>query len=212
MAFKNLADALIEIGFQHSTNSENREKIIFEATKNKTRVVISGDQKRSEITSVILHVLNFHNVQADFIIGENYEKASLSTENDFVIIEAKASENLENLRANIALITNISNDENIGNYKNFIYKITAGGVLVYNQEHKNLTDLAENSENYFRKFPYQKPAYTIKNFIFFLETELGEIPLKNSDLELINHMEGARYICQQLGILEENFYEALLSL
>ena len=212
MAFKNLADALIEIGFQHSTNSENREKIIFEATKNKTRVVISGDQKRSEITSVILHVLNFHNVQADFIIGENYEKASLSTENDFVIIEAKASENLENLRANIALITNISNDENIGNYKNFIYKITAGGVLVYNQEHKNLTDLAENSENYFRKFPYQKPAYTAKNDIFFLETELGEIPLKNSDLELINHMEGARYICQQLGILEENFYEALLTL
>ena len=212
MAFKNLADALIEIGFQHSTNSENREKIIFEATKNKTRVVISGDQKRSEITSVILHVLNFHDVQADYIIGENYEKASLSTENDFVIIEAKASENLENLRANIALITNISNDENIGNYKNFIYKITAGGVLVYNQEHKNLTDLAENSENYFRKFPYQKPAYTAKNDIFFLETELGEIPLKNSDLEVINHMEGARYICQQLGILEENFYEALLSL
>ena len=212
MAFKNLADALIEIGFQHSTNSENREKTIFEATKNKTRVVISGDQKRSEITSVILHVLNFHNVQADFIIGENYEKASLSTENDFVIIEAKASENLENLRANIALITNISNDENIGNYKNFIYKITAGGVLVYNQEHKNLTNLAENSENYFRKFPYQKPAYTAKNDIFFLETELGEIPLKNSDLEVINHMEAARYICQQLGILEENFYEALLSL
>ena len=212
MAFKNLADALIEIGFQHSTNSENREKTIFEATKNKTRVVISGDQKRGEITSVILHVLNFHDVQADYIIGENYEKTSLSTENDFVIIEAKSSENLENLHANIALITDISNDENIGNYKNFIQKITAGGVLVYNQEHKNLTDLAENSENYFRKFSYQKPAYTTKNNILFLETELGEIPLKNSDLELINHMEGARYICQQLGILEENFYEALLTL
>ena len=212
MVFKNLAEALAEAGFYDSLDDENREKIIFEATKNKTRVVISGDQKRSEITSVILHVLNFHNVQADFIIGENYEKASLSTENDFVIIEAKSSENLENLHANIALITNISNDENIGNYKNFIQKITAGGVLVYNQEHKNLTDLAENSENYFRKFSYQKPAYTTKNYIFFLETELGEIPLKNSDLEVINHMEGARYICQQLGILEENFYEALLSL
>ena len=123
MVFKNLAEALAEAGFYDSLDDENREKIIFEVTKNKTRVVISGDQKRSEITSVILHVLNFHNVQADFIIGENYEKASLSTENDFVIIEAKASENLENLRANIALITNISNDENIGNYKNFIYKI-----------------------------------------------------------------------------------------
>lgn len=212
MVFKNLAEALSEAGFYDSLDDENREKIIFEATKNKTRVVISSDQKRSEITSVILHVLNFHSIQTDYIIGKNYEKTSLSTENDFVIIEAKASENLENLRANIALITNISNDENIGNYKNFIQKITAGGVLVYNQEHKNLTDLAENSENYFRKFSYQKPAYTTKNDILFLETELGEIPLKNSDLEVINHMEGARYICQQLGILEENFYEALLTL
>ncbi len=34
MAFKNLADALIEIGFQHSTNSENREKIIFDSVEN----------------------------------------------------------------------------------------------------------------------------------------------------------------------------------
>jgi len=211
MAFKNLADALIEIGFQHSTNSENREKIIFEATKNKTRVVISGDQKRSEITSVILHVLNFHNVQADFIIGENYEKASLSTENDFVIIEAKASENLENLRANIALITNISNDENIGNYKNFIQKITAGGVLVYNQEHKNLTDLAENSENYFRKFPYKKPNISTKNDTIALETELGNISLNTQDLALVHQLEGARYICQQLGLLEEDFYEAVMN-
>lgn len=212
MVFKNLAEALAEAGFYDSLDDENREKTIFEATKNKTRVVISGDQKRSEITSVILHVLNFHSIQTDYIIGENYEKASLSTENDFVIIEAKSSENLENLHANIALITDISNTDNVENYKNFIQKITAGGVLVYNQEHKNLKDLAENSENYFRKFPYQKPAYTTKNDTFFLETELGEIPLKNSDLELINHMEGARYICQQLGILEENFYEALLTL
>lgn len=212
MAFKNIADVLIEIGFQHSINSENTEKTIFEATKNKTRVVISGDQKRSESTSVILHVLNFYGVQTDFIIGENYEKASLSSENDFVIIEAKSSENLENTNANIALITDILDDKNLENYKNFIHKITPGGVLVYNQEHKNLTDLAENSENYFRKFPYQKPAYITKNDTFFLETELGNIPFKTSDIETIHHIEGARYICQQLGILEENFYEALLTL
>lgn len=212
MAFKNLADALLEIGFHHSTDSENTEKTIFEATKNKTRVVISGDEKRSEITSIILHVLRFNDVQTDIIIGDNHEKTTLSAENDFVIIEAKPNENLENLCANISLITDISHDENVENYRKLINKITAGGVLVFNEANKTLADLAENSENYFRKFPYQKPATTFKNDMIYLETELGNIPLKNSDLELVNHIEGAKYICQQLGILEESFYEALLTL
>lgn len=212
MAFKNLADALLELGFQHFKDSENTEKTIFEATKNKTRVVISGDQKRSEITSLILHVLNFHNIKTDVILGKNYEKASLSTENDFVIIEAKSTENSENLHANIALISDISNHENAENYRNFIRKITAGGVLVFNEENNTLKNLADTSENYFRKFPYQRPYTTIKNEIIYLDTELGEITLKNSDLELVNHIEGARFICQQLGILEENFFEALLTL
>lgn len=212
MAFKNLADALLELEFNYSTDSDNIEKTIFEATKNKTRVVISGDQKKSEITSLILHVLNFHDIQTDVIFGENYEKTTLSIDNDFVIIEAKPNGNLENLQANITLISDISDDENIENYRNFIRKITAGGVLVFNEDNKTLKDLADNSENYFRKFPYQRPSTTIKNEIIYLDTELGEIPLKNTDLELVNHIEGARYICQQLGILEENFFEALLTL
>lgn len=212
MAFKNLADALLELGIQYSKDSENREKTISEATKNKTRVVISGDQKRSEITSLILHVLNFHDIQTDVIFGENFENASLSTENDFVIIEANPNENLQYLHANIALITDITNDENEENYRNFVRKITAGGVLVFNEENSTLKNLADNSENYFRKFPYQRPSTIIKKEIIYLDTELGEIPLKHTDLELVNHLEGARYICQQLGILEENFFEALLTL
>ena len=181
MAFKNLADALIEIGFQHSTNSENREKIIFEATKNKTRVVISGDQKRSEITSVILHVLNFHNVQADFIIGENYEKASLSTENDFVIIEAKSSENLENLHANIALITNISNDENIGNYKNFIQKILPEttleikyGIPTFVQKGKNMIHFGA-FKNHFGLYPGAEAVKTFEEKLQNYKTSKGAI-------------------------------------
>ncbi len=54
MVFKNLAEELAEAAFYDSLDDENREKIIFEVNKNKTRVVISGDQKKSEITSVIL--------------------------------------------------------------------------------------------------------------------------------------------------------------
>lgn len=208
MTYKNLAEALQNIGHY---NQENIEKNIYEVSKNKTRVVISGTKKRTEITAIILHVLKFHKIETDFIFGENYNNAHLTSKNDFIIIEGRPSANIENLHANIALISEIHETEDAEIYKNFINRITSGGVLVYNEENTILAHLAENSENYFRKFPYKKPIIENKNNIFYLETELGNIPLQITDAELVYQLEGARYICQQLGILEENFYEALLN-
>lgn len=211
MIFKKLAEALQEIGYENFNQNENIEKQLYEAAKNKTRVVISGNEKRTEITSMILHVLKFHGIETDFVIGENYDTAYLTKENDFIIIEANPNATFENLHANITLLSGISDSENIENYKNYISKITSGGVLIYNEENTALTDLAENSENYFRKFPYKKPITETKNATICIETELGSIPLQISDVSLIHHLEGAKFICQQLGILEEDFYEALMS-
>lgn len=211
MIFKKLAEALQEIGYENFNQNENIEKQLYEAAKNKTRVVISGNEKRTEITSMILHVLKFHGIETDFVIGKNYDTAYLTKENDFIIIEANPNATFENLHANITLLSGISDSEIIENYKNYISKITSGGVLIYNEENTALTDLAENSENYFRKFPYKKPITETKNGTISVETELGSIPLQISDVSLIHHLEGAKFICQQLGILEEDFYEALMS-
>lgn len=210
MVSNKLASALNEVGYNGDIKTENIENTIYEATKNKTRVVITGTEKRNEITAVILHVLRFHGIETDFITEENYSNAQLSTENDFVIIEAIPNEFFGNLHANIALITDIPN-ENSEIYSDFIAKITSGGVLVYNEENASLTNLAENSQNYFRKFPYKKPNISTKNDTIALETELGNISLNTQDLALVHQLEGARYICQQLGLLEEDFYEAVMN-
>lgn len=211
MVSKNLADALQEVGYEKLSPNENTENTIFDFAKNKTRIVITGTEKKAEITSIILHVLRFHGIETDFVTGENYNNAHLTTENDFIIIEGKPNTNIENLCANIALVSGINKNEDPEIYKNFINKITSGGVLVYNEQHPTLSQIAENSENYFRKFPYQKPNTKHINNIFHLETELGNIPLQITDTELVYHLEGARYICQQLGVLEEGFYESIMS-
>lgn len=211
MAYKNLAEALQSMGYEGALNQEDIEKSIYEISKNKTRVVISGAEKRNEITSAILHVLEFHGIETDFITGENYNEAYVSTENDFIIINGNPSNTLHNLHANIALITSISESENTEDYRQFIKNITSGGALIFNDENSLLQNLAENSENYFRKFPYQKPNLENQNNTISIETEIGSIPLQTIDYELVNHLEGAKYICQQLGILEEDFYEAMMS-
>ena len=46
---------------------------IYEATKEKTRLVIGGSHGKTTITSMILHVLNFHKKENDYMVGAQLE-------------------------------------------------------------------------------------------------------------------------------------------
>ena len=59
--------------------------------------------------------------------------------------------------------------------------------------------------------PYKTPNYETKNGKTSVETEMGQIPLKIFGKHNLLNLEGARLICNQLGILDEDFYEAIMS-
>ena len=42
---------------------------IYEQTKDKTRIVIGGSHGKTSITAMILHVLNYHKVDCDYMVG-----------------------------------------------------------------------------------------------------------------------------------------------
>src|SRR5690606_10792323 len=42
---------------------------LFEQSKNKTRVVIGGSHGKTTITSMILHVLHYHDREEDYMVG-----------------------------------------------------------------------------------------------------------------------------------------------
>ena len=44
-------------------------EFLYEHAKNKTRVVIGGSHGKTTITSMILHVLKYHEVEVDFMVG-----------------------------------------------------------------------------------------------------------------------------------------------
>lgn len=207
-------------------------EFLYEQSKNKTRVVIGGSHGKTTITSMVLHVLNFHHIDVDYMVGAQLEgfdcMVKLTEENDFIILEG--DEYLSSpidLRSkfllyqpNIALISGIAWDhinifKTFEDYQHqfhlFIESIVSGGVLVYNEEDKNVTHLVDQSSNYYRKIPYQTPKYKIVSGQVYLETDWGEVPLLIFGTHNLLNLEGAKQICQQLGVMEEEFYEAIMT-
>lgn len=63
----------------------------FEQPKNKTRVVIGGSHGKTTITSMILHVLNYHGIEVDYMVGAQLDgfdtMVHLTDYNDFIVLE-----------------------------------------------------------------------------------------------------------------------------
>ncbi|AZA88432.1 peptidoglycan synthetase [Chryseobacterium shandongense] len=207
-------------------------EFLYEQSKNKTRVVIAGSHGKTTITSMILHVLNFHQKDVDYMVGAQLEgfdcMVKLSQENDFMVLEG--DEYLSSpidLRSkfllyqpNIALMSGIAwdhinvfktFDDYVDQFRKFVASITPGGILVYNEEDPEVVKVVENAENYFRKIPYKTPEYEITNGKVHLKTEMGDVPLSVFGAHNLLNLEGARHICHTLGIMDEDFYEAIMS-
>ena len=205
-------------------------EFLFEQSKDKTRVVIGGSHGKTTITSMILHVMNYHDKEVDYMVGaavsgiEN--PVHLTEENDFIVIEGDEylSSPIDRrpkfhlYQPNIALLSGIAWDhinvfptyENyVEQFKIFIDSIVNGGILVYNEEDEELKRLAEETENPIRKHPYQTPDYHTEGNLTILDVPEGELPLEIFGKHNLNNLAGAKWICQHMGIDEDDFYEAI---
>lgn len=205
---------------------------LFEQAKNKTRVVIGGSHGKTTITSMILHVLNYHGKEVDFMVGaqlEGFERmVHLTEENDFMILEG--DEYLSSAidrrpkfhlyHPNIALLSGISWDhinvfptfENyLEQFRIFVDSIVKGGSITYNTEDAEVKKLVESSQNNIRKFPYGLPEYHIEEGRTYLSTSEGPLPVDVFGRHNLSNIAGAKWICQQLGVDEDDFYEAISS-
>ena len=66
-------------------------EFLYEQSKNKTRVVIGGSHGKTTITSMILHVMHYHDKEVDYMVGAQLEgfdvMVKLTNENDFIVLE-----------------------------------------------------------------------------------------------------------------------------
>ena len=65
-------------------------EFLYEQAKNKTRVVIGGSHGKTTITAMILHVMNYHGRDVDYMVGAQLEgfdvMVKLTEDNDFIVL------------------------------------------------------------------------------------------------------------------------------
>jgi UDP-N-acetylmuramate: L-alanyl-gamma-D-glutamyl-meso-diaminopimelate ligase len=207
-------------------------EFLYEQSKFKTRVVIGGSHGKTTITSMILHVMHYFNRDIDYMVGAQLEgfdvMVKLTDDNDFIILEGDEylSSPIDRrpkfhlYKPNIALLSGIAWDHinvfptwknYVEQFRVFVDSIVEGGSITYNIEDVEVKKLVEGSENTIRKFPYQTPEYQVENGITILETEEGSMPIEIFGKHNLNNLAGAKWICQQMGIDENDFYEAISS-
>lgn len=205
-------------------------EFLYEQSKNKTRVVIGGSHGKTTITSMILHVMNYHKIAVDYMVGALLEgfdtMVHLTEENDFIVLEGDEyltspidlRPKFHLYQPNIALISGIAwdhinvfptFDNYVEQFRIFTNQITKGGILIYNEEDVEVKKVAEDCENAIRKIPYTTPEYSVQNGKTLLHTPEGEMPIEVFGAHNLNNLAGAKWVCQCMGVDELDFYEAI---
>ena len=207
-------------------------EFLYEQSKNKTRVVIGGSHGKTTITSMILHVMHYHNIEVDYMVGAQLDgfetMVHLTHENDFIVLEGDEylSSPIDRrpkfhlYQPNIALLSGIAwdhinvfptFDNYVEQFEIFVNQITKGGILVYNEEDEVVKKVAEETPNTIRRLPYVTPSYSVEDGTTLLDTPEGPMPIEVFGAHNLNNLAGAKWICQNMGVDEADFYNAIAS-
>ncbi|MBI5218884.1 MAG: peptidoglycan synthetase [Bacteroidia bacterium] len=203
---------------------------IYEQAKDKIRVVIGGSHGKTTITAMIMHVLNYHGIDHDYLVGAQLDgfetMVKLSEEAKFCIIEG--DEYLSSpddrrpkfhlYKPDIALLSGIAWDHinvfptfemYVEQFRIFIDLIEKNGSLIYFDGDENICKIVSVSTNKIEKIPYSTHPYFIRDEVTCLKTASAEIPLMIFGEHNLQNISGARYVCNKIGVSDHQFYQAI---
>lgn len=201
---------------------------IYEQTKDKIRIVIGGSHGKTTITAMILHVLNFHKIDCDYLVGAQLEgfdtMVKLTKEAKIAVIEGDEylSSPIDRrpkfhlYKPDIAILSGIAWDhinvfptyENyVEQFRIFVDLIEPGGSLVYCELDQEVKNVSEKTRINIRKFAYSIPEHTIENGV----TILNNCKLQIFGEHNLMNLNGSRLVCNQIGVTDKQFYEAIQS-
>ena len=203
---------------------------VYEQSKDKIRVVIGGSHGKTSITSMILHVLGKLDMKFDYLVGAQLEGFDTMTQiTDAPIIILEGDEYLSSpidrrpkfhlYHPNIALISGIAWDhinvfptfENyVEQFSEFIKLIEKDGVLIYCSADIEVNKIALTTSNPdIDRIGYSTPENVIENGVTSILISGNKIPLQIFGDHNLQNLNGARLVCNQLKISDEQFFEAI---
>lgn len=203
---------------------------VYEQSRDKKRVVIAGSHGKTSITSIILHVLAYHNRNFDYLVGAQIEGFDLMVKltEDAPVIIIEGDEYLSSpiemrskflfYHPQIALISGIAwdhfnvfptFDSYIGTFETFVGGFEKDSVLLFDVTDAEAKKVGEKAPDGVEQIPYQAYPYEVRDGKTFLQTPNGEVGLEIFGEHNMKNLNGARIILEKIGISEDAFFEAI---
>jgi UDP-N-acetylmuramate: L-alanyl-gamma-D-glutamyl-meso-diaminopimelate ligase len=208
-------------------------EFIYEATKKKERIVVGGSHGKTTITAMILHVMNYLKIETDYLVGAQLEgfgnMVRLSETAKYAVIEGDEylaspidrRPKFHLYKPDIAILSGIAWDHinvfptfeiYVDQFRKFIELIQPNGSLVYCSEDKVLANICKTSKNNkISMTGYGVPPHEVIEGETFLIVNDAKVPLQVFGTHNLMNLNGARLVCNKIGIMNAQFYEAIRS-
>jgi len=207
---------------------------LYEQSKDKLRVVIAGSHGKTSITAMILHVLKYHKIDCDYMVGAQLDgfDCMVKLTEDAEISMIEGDEYLSSpidrrpkfhlYQPDIAILSGIAWDHinvfptfeiYLEQFRIFAREMPVNGTLFYCEDDADLRSLLSDSEINVEKLAYSIPNHIIENGKTTLISEAG---FSNTQLCIFGkhnlmNLNGARLVCEKLGVEKNDFLEAIAS-
>lgn len=206
-------------------------EFIYEASRDKQRVVIGGSHGKTSITSLILHVLRYHGRKFDYAVGAQLEGFDLMVQltEDAPLIIIEGDEYLASpidrrpkfhlYQHHIGVISGISWDHiNVfpteedyrEQFRIFAEMTPKAGVLIYDQDDEQVQLVTVPTSPDMKYVGYGVHEHKVRDGKTYLVTKKDElVPVQIFGAHNLRNISAAKEVCKQLSIKGKDFYEAL---
>ncbi|MDH6356668.1 Mur ligase family protein [Parabacteroides sp. PF5-9] len=210
--------------------TQSAPEFIFQRTKSKTRVVVTGSHGKKSILSMMIYALQKQKLNFDYALTSEYDllpsRFSLLYEPRIALIEGDEHITsaldkrfkLEFYRPQLAVIAGMnwseaddhhSEEEYIQMYRSFIASIEREGKLIYYNGDETSSRLAQEVREDITSIPFEQHEVAVVDGKTYLSTRYGDYEVYVTDPYFLVNINAARLACRQLGVKDADFYKAI---
>lgn len=208
-------------------------EFVYQQSRNKQRIVVAGSHGKTTITSMILHVLQYHHRKFDYVVGAQIDgfdtMVKLTDDAPVIVIEGDeyGSSPIDpqpkflHYHPHMVLISGIAWDHvNLyPTYEQYVRQfelladaMAKSSTIVFDDTDDMLDVIALKEREDVTRQPYDVHPYRIENGKTVLVTKNhGAVPVLVFGEHNMKNISGALAICDHLAITEAMFYEAIQS-
>jgi UDP-N-acetylmuramate: L-alanyl-gamma-D-glutamyl-meso-diaminopimelate ligase len=205
---------------------------LYEQTKDKKRIVIGGSHGKTTTTAMVMHVLKKLNMDFDYMVGAQLDgfdtmvkltkKAPIAVfeGDEYLSSPIDLTPKFHWYKPHVAMLTGIAWDHMnvfptwdnyISQFTIFANSIASDGSLIYFDGDTELEKIAQQHSNDLQTLAYNTISHENRNGQTTIKWQGKDYPMEIFGNHNLQNLNGARLVCNQLNISDDDFLKAMQS-